>query len=435
MTEPTLRRLLHTLVAASLASPLVFGAGCSSLPDPATFSLPSCNTGGTINLDGLMTASPLDYLELRQRSSETTFDTVAKTGTACKTATNVATCTSQLAALPTTPSFHQCIDYDCGHSLAGTAGDKVTAYLDAAAVQTLLGTINTPQEAVLTAYVAGYDLSCTDKSAGGVREALDGDGYELLVQKVTSSCAPFTVTSFHLKVSKAGVLTVLASEVKSSSGACAGRRPDGLCTPAQSACTSPVGAFLATSAHLEAASVTAFRRLRAELRTHGAPARLLRAASRAARDEIRHTRMTSRLAARYHAAFARPQCSPQRLRSLEEMATENTVEGCVRETFGALVGLYQAGAAQDPNIARAMTTIAADEVRHAALAWQVARWAQQRLSPTAQQRVASAREAAVAQLRSEVTASLDPELQQRAGLPPPSVALGLVEQLAQTLWA
>ena len=145
--------------------------------------------------------------------------------------------------------------------------------------------------------------------------------------------------------------------------------------------------------------------------------------------------MTSRLAARYHAAFERPQCSPQRLRSLEEMATENAVEGCVRETFGALVGLYQAGAAQDPHIARAMTTIAADEVRHAALAWQVARWAQQRLSPTAQQRVASAREAAVAQLRSEVTASLDPELQQRAGLPPPSVALGLVEQLAQTLWA
>ena len=62
MTEPTLRRLLHTLVAASLASPLVFSAGCSTLPDPATFSLPSCNAGGTINLDGLMTASPLDYL-------------------------------------------------------------------------------------------------------------------------------------------------------------------------------------------------------------------------------------------------------------------------------------------------------------------------------------------------------------------------------------
>jgi ABC-type polar amino acid transport system ATPase subunit len=82
-----------------------------------------------------------------------------------------------------------------------------------------------------------------------------------------------------------------------------------------------------------------------------------------------------------------------------------------------------------------MTSIADDEVRHAALAWQVARWAHKQLSPAAQQRVSSARQAAVALLRSEVTTSMDPELQQRAGLPPSSVALDLVEQLAQTLWA
>ena len=62
---------------------------------------------------------------------------LSSTGTQRKTATDVATCKSALAALPVAPSFHPCVDHECGASLATTAGDTVKSYNDAAAVQAL----------------------------------------------------------------------------------------------------------------------------------------------------------------------------------------------------------------------------------------------------------------------------------------------------------
>jgi hypothetical protein len=54
-----------------------------------------------------------------------------------------------------------------------------------------------------------------------------------------------------------------------------------------------IGTHFARAACLEAASVEAFRSLRSELLEHGAPRRLVRATSRAIRDEMRHVRQTS----------------------------------------------------------------------------------------------------------------------------------------------
>src|SRR4029079_4274037 len=62
-------------------------------------------------------------------------------------------------------------------------------------------------------------------------------------------------------------------------------------------------------------------------------------------------------------------------RPLAEVAIENAVEGCVRETFGAMMATYQAAHAEDAEIARIMRRVARDETRHAALSWAVARWA------------------------------------------------------------
>ena len=146
------------------------------------------------------------------------------------------------------------------------------------------------------------------------------------------------------------------------------------------------------------------------------------------------TRSMKRLAARYGTRTLPPSVQRRPIRTLEEIVCENAAEGCVRETFGALVGLYQAGAARDPFIARAMSGIAADEVRHAALAWQVARWADRRLSPAARARVRAARVSAIATLRSEVESPVASELTTLAGLPPPAVARQLVEKLAESLW-
>ncbi len=67
-----------------------------------------------------------------------------------------------------------------------------------------------------------------------------------------------------------------------------------------------------------------------------------RAAWRAARDEVRHTLAMVRLAARSGARVTRRVIASRPVRSLEAMATENAVEGCVPETYGAATAMLQA---------------------------------------------------------------------------------------------
>jgi hypothetical protein len=59
---------------------------------------------------------------------------------------------------------------------------------------------------------------------------------------------------------------------------------------------------------------------------------------------------------------------------LLEVAVENAVEGCVRETFGVAVAMIRAERAGDKQVRRAMRSIARDEMQHAELSWAVARW-------------------------------------------------------------
>jgi hypothetical protein len=108
---------------------------------------------------------------------------------------------------------------------------------------------------------------------------------------------------------------------------------------------------------------------------------LARAARQSARDEIRHAAQMTSLARRYGASPVAPRvAAPQRRRPALEIAQENAVEGCVRETFGALLAWQQATSAQDPVFARVLRGIAADETRHAALAWEVAAFIEPKLS-------------------------------------------------------
>src|SRR5450432_2288135 len=74
-----------------------------------------------------------------------------------------------------------------------------------------------------------------------------------------------------------------------------GRRPPGLVSPvSRGRCACAAGRFFAGAAHLEAASVPAFRRVAAELAAFGAPKHLSRAAHRSAREEIRHAELMTR---------------------------------------------------------------------------------------------------------------------------------------------
>jgi hypothetical protein len=213
-----------------------------------------------------------------------------------------------------------------------------------------------------------------------------------------------------------------------------GRRPHGLVEEHGRRGRTALGDYFARAAHLEAASVLAFRALARDLVRHRAPRRLVKLAQRAAREEIRHARVTAKVARRHGGSPPVVRMHPRRsLRSLEAIATENAVEGCVRETFGALVATWQAANATDARIGREMRGIARDETRHASLSWALARWAEGRLSRAARARVGDARRAALEALHGEIARPLAPELVDRAGLPQREVARALLDELAGAL--
>lgn len=216
---------------------------------------------------------------------------------------------------------------------------------------------------------------------------------------------------------------------------CTGRRPAAMEALAPPATANPAGAYLAESAALEAASVPAFRHLQEDLVEHGAPPSLVRAAERAARDEIRHTRVIGALARRHGVAFAPPVVGARVSRPLGELAIENVVEGCVRETFGALIAHLQALRATDPAVRSAMARIARDETEHAELAFAVAAWAEPLLDADGRARVAEARAHAARALLEEVSRPRPDELGTLLGIPGPEESAALVAQLDRDLWS
>lgn len=278
---------------------------------------------------------------------------------------------------------------------------------------------------------SGLDNSCAPFESSVPRSCVD---MEVLTPGMVLSspiCSPICSNNFICTVLAATNSTVT---VQCQPGCAVGRRPAGLGESGKCD-TRAAGSYFAEIAHLEAASVTAFRVLRDELRLHGAPKRLVRAAARAARDEIRHARATGALARRFGAEPRVPRVAPAKPRSLEAIALENAIEGCVRETYGALLATRQAERATDPMVRAAMQRIARDETRHAALSWQVSRWLETRLDKAAQQNVARAKQAAAAELIGALANEPEVSFAGLAGLPSPAEATRLASQMQRELWS
>jgi len=182
-----------------------------------------------------------------------------------------------------------------------------------------------------------------------------------------------------------------------------------LCPPGET-----VADRLAHQAYYEAASVVAFERLVVALERAGAPRALIARACAAANDEARHAALFSELAQRHGVApivlDARP-ATP----SLFELALENATEGCVRETFGAIVTLHQAQHAESEEVRAAFAAIADDEAEHAALSWELKTWFDTQLTPAERSRVQDAHDVAVAAAHRDAATAPDA----------PGVALGL----------
>ncbi|MBZ4415168.1 ferritin-like domain-containing protein [Myxococcus sp. RHSTA-1-4] len=442
MDPKLLRPLFTRALRASLATPLLL-AGCDGEDlDLTGYSAPACERG-RLAVSGLSLPAQPDFVQLRHVSSspnpesERTESVSSSAGTACATASDTAACESALSSLTADSGFRRdCLDLCSEYYIATTRGDEVTAHTTVEALRSLLGAIDTTQEAALLAFAEGYNPSCTDLERGAVRANAEGS-FNVVATKGFACGKNTAVTRFLLEVSASGEVKELSSEVieRGDPNCAIGRRPVGLRAPGNVACSDALGRHFAVVAHLEAASINAFLRLREELELHGASAELRNAALRSAMDEVLHTDSSTRLAHRFGAQPRPPQVEALPPRSLFEVALDNAVEGCVRETFGALVAHHQALHARDAEVRQEMARIAEDETRHAELSWAIDAWAQARLTAAEREALREAQRKAVETLRAEVASPLDASLVTEAGMPAPEVAASLVDTLATLLWA
>lgn len=400
----------------------------------------------TKGLDGARPAKAFDYVELRQTSMKYTdggyepdvSTALASSGTKCKNAPDAAACAAALAKAVSTKDLFPPTggrQIPMARYFVVQSGADVTLVTTRAELVAFLGTIDAPSEAKLIVAADGYEPLC---AADSVREV--PGGYEVAAKKATECLNQYM--GYVLNVTAAAVVTVKTTvDLRDPDAGCAvaGRRPEGF-TPSVSAPHEPeLLAYLGSMRQLEAASIPAFERLAEELRAHGAPVALIERAEEAARDEIRHAAGFSQLR-RLHGAPAAervelPAAAPWPARTLEALALENAAEGCVRETFGALVAGYQARVAADPRVRALFVSIAEDELRHAELAWDVAEWLDTQLDASARARVRQAEAQAALELELGIARSAPGrELRELCGVPARPEAERLFAGAAE-LWA
>lgn len=424
------QRILKNVFSLSLATPVValVAAGCGGI-DTDGFAPVACGPASVPRfLVGITPSEPVDAIELRQIQdfSGGTPSVLESSGTKCGKAVDNAACVAAFDAATSTQGFRlgNCADFCPSHILVVNTGDTVKVIDTLEAAKAFLAPPDNASDAVFLASLAGYSVACGNLEEGGVRSA--GSGFEVLATRYTKTCDPIERTLYVLAVDGQGNVTEQQSEViESESGACIGRRPPGL-VPKKAKGPSELGAYLASVAHLEAASVFAFETLAEELTQYGAPSALVREAHKAKRDEVRHARLMQDAAHRYGGVVPSPSLEKRPLRTLEEIALDNAVEGCVRETFGALVGMWQSRFAEDLSLRRVMRGIAADEARHAELSWAIDAWVRPRLSAEALRRIEAKQKEALDALFEEAGLTQDPLLARVAGLPGVDAARGLL---------
>ncbi len=353
-------------------------------------------------------------------------------GDRCSGASDAPACNAAFDALPVESQLTEGgWDFSYHHSLGITRGDEVIGVIDRAGLLELLGDIDAPGDAALLVTLDGHDLVCRSSNDVGVHE----DGFVVHTRSGTG-CGDDIEEHVVLVHTDGTVERIESVVVEKGDPNCAiGRLPAGLCRRVRrTRALDPVGRFFGEVATLEAAAVTAFQQLGRELDVHGAPVALRAAARRSARDEVRHARATARLARRFGGRAVAPRVAAHVPRSLEAVAADNAAEGCIRETYGALVAHAQARRVRDPELRRVLTGIARDETRHAALSWTLRAWTEARLDPAARRRVARSTASALERLEAELTASVDPRVVEVAGMPTPREARALYRGLHGTLF-
>jgi hypothetical protein len=371
-------------------------------------------------LDGLTPNQPLDAYEQRQVCYSGGFTVYQTFGPSC----SATTCANVVAMAdekyrPLGPVPARMTDVCQVYWIAMSGGELVYAG-NQRALAPFLAPVDTLDE-------AQFLLGSCEKAW-----ATDA-GFVILTSHAQGVCPVLSIPDL-VQVASDGTIVTLEQGEPEDTHVCIGRRPHGLRGTHGRRGVSAVGDHCARSAELEAASVVAFLELARSLQEHGAPAPLIERAVRAAKDEIRHTRTMTRLARRYDSEPRARRIDARVGTSLEALALENAMEGCVIETWGALVGSVQSRNAANATLRRHFARIAADETRHAALSWDLARWFDSKLDAPARARVATARQHAAERLLRDARREPDVSLCVELGLPNASAAERLARGLATALW-
>lgn len=387
-----------------------------------------------------LTLTGVDSLELRNQTDVAgTADpppvySMGIAGTVCATATNKSKCESDVTAFRSdkgwnaTQFFGGPVQAQHRYGVT-TKGDTIDAITEVASLKKVLVPIENAKDAALLVTASGENYFTCD----GNNAIQTATGFDIKVHSGTACGAGNNELERVYAVTTDGTVTKKTEIIfqQGTSGCAVGRRPDGLVAYEGGECADPVGRFFAEVAHLEAASVYSFERLAGELLDLDAPDELVAAAYSSREDEIRHARMTAKMAKRFGGRAASPQVEELPARSKLAIAIENATEGCVRETYGALVAHRQATDASDASIRCMMQVIADDETKHAGLAWDVAAWLEPQLTTDERELVNDARRRALADLRRELAADVHPDLRTRAGMPDAVTALAMLDALDQ----
>ncbi len=130
---------------------------------------------------------------------------------------------------------------------------------------------------------------------------------------------------------------------------------------------------------MEHASIASFARFSLQLLALGAPAQLVGDAQAAGLDEVAHAERAFSIASRLAGRAIGPGKLPELDHPLEldllSVARATLAEGCIGETFAAVVAQEQARLAGDSSVRQALLDVAEDETRHAQLAFRFLAWA------------------------------------------------------------
>jgi hypothetical protein len=379
-------------------------------------------------------------------------------GSMCATASDAAGCRAKVAGFRILPATREACtaqfpsgyynEIACQASyILYTRGDEIGVARTDDEIKALIATFDTLEEAMWVANGKGLRARCGSGTGGSdplpeseYRRTDDG-GWDLsLIDDENCGQRTFAVV---VHIDYAGNLTEVSRRDLNQKPSCAvaGRRPEGfrideVAASATATDAEAIGAYFASMATLEAASVTAFRRLQRQLKAFGAPPELLERIRTAARDEVRHARATGALARKYGVAPSAPQiaaCDEQP--SLFAIALENAREGCVRETYGALVAHLQMARAGDADVRSCMAAIAEEETEHAALSWDVAAWIESQLGDDERARLADERRDAFTTLARELAAPVDARVAHASGIPCSREAVRMLEGLEPMMLA